>query len=278
MKLTDYIAHFLYNNNIDTIMSITGGFAMHLNNSFGNHGKFNIYYNHHEQACGYSAIGYSKATNKPSIVCVTSGIASLNAATTCLTAYQDSVPILYISGQVASESLLNNNNLRSCAFADCNIMSIVKSITKYQHELYDINNLENVLNNIIENLTTGRPGPVWLSIPLDIQSKIVSNQLNIITKIENINNFDLEIVYKYLLNAKRPLIIAGNGIKISNTINKFIKFINKYNIPVVVSMLGTDIIETEHVLYSDKIGIYGNRHGNFTLQNCDLILSLGCRM
>jgi len=285
MKLSDYIVNFFYNNGIDTVMSITGGFAMHLNNSFGNHGKYNIYYNHHEQACGYSAIGYSKITNKPSIVCITSGIASLNAGTTCLTAYQDSVPILYISGQVSSELIKNKNlELRSYGFADSNIIEIVKPITKYQCEIYEIENLQNILNNIIINLTSGRLGPVWLSIPLDIQGKTINEELlnsyynNKIIKTINNNIYNFNLIYEYLLNSKRPLIIGGNGIKLSNCINKFKNFINKYKIPVVVSMLGTDIIETDNILYSGRIGIYGNRHGNFTLQNCDLILSLGCRM
>lgn len=285
IKVSDYIVNFLYKNNIDTLFTITGGFAMHLNDSFGKHGKYNIIYQHHEQACGYSAVGYSKTNSKPCVVCTTAGCAATNAITPCLVAHQDSLPILFISGQVKSTETLryiNNDNikLRHYAGADCDIISIVSEITKYSKEILNINELNDILIEAYNNLINGRPGPVWLSIPLDIQGLLIDdNEIPII--IPNLDNIiipNLDNVYNLLLESKRPLIIAGNGIKLGKCIEKFNNFIKLYKIPTVVTILGTDIIETDNELYAGKIGLIGDRHGNFTLQNCDLLISMGCRL
>ena len=285
IKVSDYIVNFLYKNNIDTLFSITGGFAMHLNDSFGKHGKYNIIYQHHEQACGYSAVGYSKTNSKPCVVCTTAGCAATNAVTPCLVAHQDSIPILFISGQVKSNETLryiNNDNikLRHYAGADCDIISIVSEITKYSKEILNVNELNDILIEAYNNLINGRPGPVWLSIPVDIQGMLIDdNEIPIINKnIDDNMPINLENVYKLLLESKRPLIIAGNGIKLGNCIDKFNNFIHLHKIPTVVTILGTDIIETDNELYAGKIGLIGDRHGNFTLQNCDLLISLGCRL
>jgi len=287
IKVTDYIVNFLYNNGLDTLFTITGGFAMHLNDSFGKHGKFNIFYQHHEQACGYAASGFSKTNSKPVIVCTTAGCAATNAISPCLVAHQDSLPILFISGQVKSTESLNALNtetmkLRHYAGADCDIISIIKPITKYCVEIFDLNNINLIMINALKNLINGRPGPVWLSIPVDIQGFLIDEQqIPIIEKDiigASINYNNLELIHKKLINSQRPLIIAGNGIKLGNCNEKFNIFLKKYNIPVVVTFHGTDLIETDNNLYCGKIGLIGDRAGNFTLQNCDLLICLGCRM
>jgi acetolactate synthase-1/2/3 large subunit len=287
VKVSDYIVDFFNKNGIDTLFTITGGFAMHLNDSFGNNKNYKIFYQHHEQACGHSAVGYSKTNGAPCIVCTTAGCAATNAITSCLIAHQDSLPILFISGQVKStESIRKINNdtmkLRHYAGADSDIISMVSEITKYAKEILDVSDLNNTLIDAFKNLITGRPGPVWLSIPVDIQGMLINDtEIPIIKNhIENVlsNDVDLEQIYKLLQSAERPLIIAGNGIKLGNSIHKFNKFITKYNIPVVVTILATDVIETDNDLYAGKIGLIGDRHGNFTLQNCDLLISFGCRM
>jgi acetolactate synthase-1/2/3 large subunit len=287
IKVSDYIVNFFNKNGIDTLFTITGGFAMHLNDSFGNHNNYKIYYQHHEQACGYSAVGYSKTISKPCIVCTTAGCAATNAITPCLVSHQDSLPILFISGQVKStESIRKINNkkmkLRHYAGADSDIISMVSEITKYSKEILDIEELDEILIKSFKNLINGRPGPVWLSIPIDIQGMLIEDrEIPIISKEINFDNFDFDKLSKIndlLISSERPLIIAGNGIKLGNCINKFNNFIKKYRIPVVVTILGTDIIQTDNELYSGKIGLIGDRHGNFTLQNCDLLISFGCRM
>jgi len=287
IKVSDYISDFFIKNNIDTIFSITGGFAMHLNDSFGKNTNYNIYYQHHEQACGYAAVGYSKTNSKPCIVCTTAGCAATNAISPCLVAYQDSLPILFISGQVKSNesiSKINTNSmkLRHYAGADCDIISIVTPITKYAKEILEVSELNEVLIESLKNLINGRPGPVWLSIPVDIQGMLIEErEICFIKKdIEKsiINQKELDLVYELLKVAERPLIIAGNGIKLGNCNKKFNTFLDKYNIPVVVSFHGTDLIESDNKLFCGKIGLIGDRAGNFTMQNCDLLISLGCRM
>lgn len=287
IKVSDYIVYFFNKNGINTIFTITGGFAMHLNDSFGNNKNYDIYYQHHEQACGYSAVGYSKTNSKPCIVCTTAGCAATNAISPCLVAHQDSLPVLFISGQVkSSESIraMNTNKmiLRHYAGADSDIISMVTPITKYATEILDVNKLHEILVTAYTNLTTGRPGPVWLSIPVDIQGMIIdipeyhpTIQNDIIIEC---NDQSIKRIHDLLINSKRPLIIAGNGIKLGNCTDKFNMFIEKYRIPVVVTMLSTDVIQTDNELYAGKIGLIGDRHGNFTLQNCDLLISFGCRM
>ena len=287
IKVSDYIVEFFYKNGINTLFTITGGFAMHLNDSFGKHGKYNIYYQHHEQACGYAATGYSKTNSKPVIVCTTAGCAATNVISPCLIAHQDSLPVLFISGQVKStESITAINTetmkLRHYAGADCDIISMIKPITKYACEILNISELNSILIDAFKNLINGRPGPVWLSIPVDIQGILIDEtdipiiQKDIVGAIVSIN--DLNSIQNELMSANRPIIIAGNGIKLGNCNEKFKEFLKKYNIPVVVTFHGTDLIETDDPLYCGKIGLIGDRSGNFALQNCDLLISFGCRM
>jgi acetolactate synthase-1/2/3 large subunit len=288
MKISDYIISFLEKNNINTLFTITGGFSMHLNDSFGKNKNFDTYYQHHEQACGYSAVGYTKTNNKISVVCTTAGVAATNTISPCLVAYQDSLSILFISGQVKStESIrkMNTTNmkLRHYAGADCDIISMVSDITKYSKEILNVNEIKDTLITAIDNLINGRPGPVWLSIPVDIQGMMIDDDEIPIIKIKtiennlNINN-NLNDIYKLLSGATRPIIIAGNGIKLANCTEKFTNFLNKYNIPITVTFHGTDLIETNNKLFCGKVGLIGDRAGNFSLQNSDLVICLGCRM
>ena len=297
VKVSDYIVDFFNKQGINTTFSITGGFAMHLNDSFGNHPNYKNYYNHHEQGCGYAAVGYSKTNNRPVIVCTTAGCAATNTITPCLVAHQDSLPVLFITGQVKSTECISQINttdmkLRHYAGADCDIISMTTPITKYAKEILDISEIPSILKNAYYHLTTGRLGPVWLSVPVDIQGFYIevdenldyniSPPLSSSSVIQGYITEDVDVymnkINKLLRESKRPLIIAGNGIKLGNCIEKFHHFIEFYQIPVVVTMLSTDVIETNHPLYSGKIGLIGNRHGNFTLQNCDLLISFGCRM
>jgi len=172
--------------------------------------------------------------------------------------------------------------LRHYAGQDCDIISMVKPITKYAYEITNVKEIQNVLIEAISNLINGRPGPVWISIPVDIQGSFIETpEINILQK--NILNMVpsseiLDNINNYLKEASKPLIIAGNGIKLGNCNEKFTRFIEKYKIPVVVSFHGTDLIETDNTLFCGKIGLIGDRSGNFALQNCDLLLSFGCRM
>lgn len=290
MKVSEYISKFFEINKINKIFTITGGFAMFLNDSFGKNKSFDIYYQHHEQACGYSAVGYSKVTNNPSVVCTTAGCAATNAITPCLVAYQDSVPVIFISGQVKTFETTThlktlNKNLRHYSGADSEIINMVKPITKYATEIYDHTKVPEILKTALSEAINGRPGPVWLSIPLDIQSMNLPDDLiinkiekNIFHSNENKDLLKLSELSELLNNAERPVIILGNGIQLANCRERLNNFIEKYKIPCVVTILGTDLINQTNEYYIGKIGLIGDRAGNFCMQNSDLLISLGCRM
>ena len=240
VKVSDFITNFLIKNDLDTVFTITGGFAMHLNDSFGKYPDFDIYYQHHEQACGYSATGFTKTNSKPCIVCTTAGCAATNTISPCLVAHQDSLPILFISGQVKSNESIRAMNteqmkLRHYAGADCDIISLVTPITKYAYEITKIEEVRSVLIEAIKNLINGRPGPVWLSICVDVQGFLMDDEIMSITipVIEkdiigqNPNFENLEELHKLVLKSERPMIIAGNGIKLGHCNEKFNQFLDK---------------------------------------------------
>lgn len=283
MKVSDYVVEFLKERNLTSLFTITGGFAMHLNDSFG-HSSFNIYYQHHEQACGYAAVGYTKACNKPSVVCTTAGVAATNAISPCLVAYQDSIPVFFISGQVKSAETIRKMNtsemkLRHYAGADCDIISAVSSITKFSHEITSVSELPDVLMKAWGAMTTGRLGPVWISIPVDIQGMSLDIPLLHHTVPKQLTQqVDLTELYSLLQQSKRPLLLIGNGVKLGGCQMKLREFVDVYKIPCVFTILSTDLLETYHPLNFGKVGLIGDRCGNFTMQNCDLLISLGCRM
>jgi acetolactate synthase-1/2/3 large subunit len=283
IRVSDYIVKLLEASGIDTVFGLTGGFAMHLNDSFGKSG-FKSYYNHHEQACGYAAMGYTKTCNKPSVVCTTSGIAATNAISPCLDAYQDSVSILFLSGQVKTFDTIRTINsktehkLRNYAFSDSDLISMVSGITKFSHELTCVEEVKHIMQAAMTALTTGRGGPVWLSIPLDIQGSIIDDEITSHVLNPQPTEINLSHVYKLLEEATRPIIIAGNGIKLANCREKFASFVETHKIPVVTSYLGSDLIESASPYFVGRVGIYADRCGNFAVQNSDLLIVLGCRL
>ena len=258
MKVSDYITKFLIEKGINKCFSVTGGFAMHLNDSFGQ--ELDVTYTHGEQPAGYAALGWSSYEHNPSVCCVTSGCGATNAVTPCLIAYQDSVPVFFISGQVHSGDNIRSRGGKDRGYfgSDCDIVESVKSITKYAVELTDPRDTHKVLEECYENLTTGRLGPVWLSVPVDVQAmQILPREF-------------LDIWSK----AERPIVLAGNGIHTSKTREKFREFLKKHSLPYVVTFFGSDLGDD----YVGKTGLIGNRSGNFAIQNADLILCLGSRL
>ena len=274
MKVSDYIADYLLKKGIKQCFSVTGGFAMHLNDSFGQ--KLDVVYQHGENQCGYAAMGYSKMNQTPSVVCTTAGCGATNAVTPCLVAYQDSVPVLFISGAVPHKENVRylNHSTRTYSGSDCDIIDAVKNITKFSYEITDPNEIREVLDQCTWNLTSGRPGPVWLSVPLDIQSMQVPENVRGWSPppvSANARAFDLHTWEK----SKRPVILVGGGVHNSKTEKQLEEFVKLHKIPVVCSFFGTDLVPEYNV---GRVGIIGDRTGNFVIQNSDLILCLGCRM
>jgi acetolactate synthase-1/2/3 large subunit len=274
MKVSDYITNFLIERGIQKCFSVTGGYSMHMNDSFGE--KFDVIYTHGEQPAGYAALGWSAYEHNPSVCCVTSGCGATNAITPCLIAYQDSVPVFFISGQVHRDDNIRTHGgkMRGYFGSDCDIVECVKGITKYAVELTDPKDTHRVLQECYDNLTSGRLGPVWLSIPVDVQSmqvpELIPTHVSFESTCDTFPNEFLEIWSQ----SKRPIVLAGNGIHLSKTREKFKEFVKQHTVPYVVSYFGSDLGDD----YIGKVGILGNRSGNFAIQNADLIICLGCRL
>lgn len=304
ISVADYVAHFLDERQIRNVFTISGGYSMVLNDSINKNKNMRTLFQHHEAACGYAALGFSKCTAHPSVVLTTAGVGAINPLASCLVAFQDSTPVMYISGQVKTAETVRKMNryltdrppVRHYSGADCDIVAMVEPITKYAIELENAHDIVQVMNAAYTKMTTGRSGPVWISIPLDLQGALIdappaaaaaqppSLTTNIIPFCDFERKFhtDQDPIYenirKILAQSKRPLIIAGGGIKIAKCEREFSIFIQKNNIPVVCSIHGTGLVESASALAIGKVGIIGDRCGNFAIQNCDVLLCLGCRM
>ena len=279
IKVSDYIFQFLKEKGIDTIFSVSGGAAAHLLNS-ARDGDFQFICNYHEQACAMAAEGYAKIANKPACVLVTNGPGSANTITGVLGAYQDSVPMIIISGQVPVNQSLSSTSLslRQIGVQECDIISMVSSITKYAVQVIDPNSIQEHLNNAYHLSVTGRKGPVWLDIPLDVQSAFIepTNLTPFPTEIYNQSNLD--DVIDILINASKPLIVIGNGIHLSDTEDEFLRIKNLLQIPVVATWGAKDILPQSDSLYIGNFGLLGERAANFAIQTADVLLILGSRL
>lgn len=289
MKLSDYIVNFLENYGVTDIFMFTGGGCMHLVDSFGRSEKIKYICNHHEQACAMAAQAYSKLKNDLGVALVTSGPGSTNTITGVAGAYLDSVPCLFISGQTKRGQTVYNSGikkLRQFGIQEINIIPIVESITKYAVMINEPSKIRYHLEKALYIAKSGRPGPVWLDIPLDVQVaeineselvEFVKGELEANYKIRP-DNHEMLAVVNSLKKADRPVIIAGHGIRLANACEKLISIVQEYNIPVVTPIMGIDVINSKHKCYIGRIGTKGTRAGNFAMQNSDLILSIGSRL
>lgn len=288
IKLSDYVTKFFEEKNVENMFMLTGGGCMHLVNSFGNSKKIKYWCTHHEQSAAIAAETYSKMKNDLGLVLVTSGPGATNTITGVLNCYQDSIPVVFISGQTKVKQTVANSsikNLRQFGSQEVDIVSIVKPITKYAVEIQDASEIRYHLEKAVFEAKSGRPGPVWLSIPLDIQGALIDeNNLKGFAD-NNFENIKLKTSYEeveYILNslknAKRPVIIAGHGIRLASANDLLDKFCKSYKIPVVTPIMGIDNLEDNHICNIGRIGTKGTRAGNFTMQNADLIISLGSRL
>lgn len=284
IRVADYIADYLYNIGVKYVFMIPGAGSMVLNDAVTFHKKLKYICCHHEQALALAALGYAEYTGKLGVVTTTSGCGGTNAITGVLNAYQDNVPVLIISGQIKYKDTIRNSGLKLKQFGvqEADIIPMVKPITKFAEMVTDANEIKYYLDKAINSaLYDGVPGPVWLNIPLDVQSAIVESP-PLEACIEP-HEFDFAKNYEThletaLCNHKRPIVIAGHGIRLSGTIDKFREFIENSKIPFVTTKLGTDVLPFNHPLYVGKIGTKGDRAGNFAVQNADLIISLGSRL
>ena len=285
MRVADYIAKTLADMDIKHIFMIVGGGAMFLNDAFGLEKRIQYICNAHEQASAMAAEGYARITGKMAVVCVTSAPAGTNTLTGVLGQWVDSIPVLYISGQVRYATTVASTGLplRQLGDQEINIVDIVKPITKYAVMITDPLEIRYHLEKAVYLAIHGRPAPVWLDIPLDVQSAIVDE-----TKLKSYKpfygqkyiafNHDVDNVIENLATSERPVILAGAGIRLSGVVEEFYQLAEKIGAPVQVAWDAIDLFPSDHPLYAGRPSTLGQRGANFIFQNSDLLLSIGCRL
>lgn len=286
VKVSDLIVKTLAKHGIDTCFSVTGGGSMHLNHSFSMNKKFNVIYNHHEQASSIAAESFYRLNNQLCTLNVTSGPGGTNAITGVYGAFVDSIGMIVLSGQVKLETTVSASKvpLRQLGDQELDIIPVIKPITKFSKMITKPNDILYDLEKAIYLAKSGRPGPCWLDIPLDIQAAMVDvrklKRYVCPKEIENKTQFNNQLSKILLLikKSKRPVIYCGSGIRLSGRYVYFLKLIDLLNIPVVSSFNSQDVIWEDHKLYIGKAGTVGDRPGNFAVQNSDLLLVLGSRL
>lgn len=284
VKVSDYIVKFLEKKKFSHVFGITGGGAMHLNNSFGNSSKMKFIFFHHEQSASMAAESYFRASNKPCLLHTTSGPGATNAITGVTGAWIDSIPMFIISGQVPTKDMINKTKTRQIGVQEINIIDLVKPITKYSKVVNEPEDIDIILNEAFEIMLEGKPGPVWIDVPLDIQSKFLNTKKikiykkNKHKKIPKFKLKDAQKLLKLLNFSSKPLLIIGNGIHISNTTKEFTSLFNKLKVPVISSWNSSDIINSQNNLYVGRMGIFGDRAANFAVEHSDLIIVIGSRL
>lgn len=287
IKLSDYIVSFLIDHGVTDAFMVTGGGAMHLNDSFGSNPKLHYWCNHHEQASAMGAEGYTRLTGRIAPVQVTSGPGGTNTLTGLIGMWLDSIPGLFISGQSKLEMTIGNSKVRQIGLQELPIVKVVKPITKYAVMISKPEEVKYHLEKALYLATTGRPGPSWIDVPLDIQSaKIDPTSLISFDPKEIIQDLDNQAsvrrsvrkTVELLKKAKRPVILAGNGIRLAGMAKEFIQLAERFNIPVLTAVTAHDLIHSSHRLFFGRPALFGERVGNFIVQNSDLLVTIGTRL
>jgi acetolactate synthase-1/2/3 large subunit len=281
MRVCDWIADYLKSIGVERVHGLMGGGAAGLNDGFIKQNMPYVCY-HNEQGAGHAAIGESKYTGKLAVVNPTTGCAGTNCATSVLDAWQDGVPVLFISGNVRKDTCsgyINNSkniNIRKYGIQEHHVVDTYKSITKMSRFIVDARDVAYVLQEAVYLATTGRPGPVWIDIPGDVQLAPMPESFGRFVPPAVPNSTDtFNEVRDAIAQSKRPLVLAGYGIRQSGTVDEFVRFIEKYQVPYVSTYGARDYTANDCVLSIGAIGQRGSRAGNFALQNADLLIVLG---
>ena len=286
-KVSDYIADHIAEWGIHDVFTVTGGGAMHMNDAFGHHPKLHCTYQHHEQACAMAAEAYARMDNRMAAVCVTTGPGATNAITGVLGGWMDSIPMLVFSGQAryATTVAASGLKLRSMGVQECNIVPVVTSITKYAQMIIHPEDIRYHLEKALYMAVNGRPGPVWLDIPLDVQGAVIDTeklrgydpQENPKEKPAEISQDVIQQILDKIEKSRRPVLFPGNGVRLAGAMDDFQKLVNILGVPVITGMSSVDAMESEHPYFAGRSGGTGTRPGNFALQNSDVLLSIGNR-
>lgn len=282
LNVSDYIINFFSKKNIKHVFLVPGGGNMYLINSVKKSNKMKYTSFFHEQSAAIASEAYSRIKEDIGVCCVTSGPGSTNAITGVVGSWIESIPLIIISGQVKTENLTHiKDKVRQTGPQEVDIVSMVKKITKYSKTIKKKEQIPAELNKAYEIATTGRKGPVWLDIPLDIQSSYITKPSTLIKKKKLKNNISVSTVKKIkdlISKSKRPLIYIGHGLRLSGGVPLFKKFINSHKIPFVTTWLAADIISSYHPLNQGRPGVVARRYSNFAIQNCDLLICIGARI
>jgi acetolactate synthase I/II/III large subunit len=288
IKLSDYVWNHLADAGIRQAFLVTGGGAMHLNDSLGRCGRIAITCNHHEQACAMAAEGYARVSGRPAAVNVTTGPGGINALNGVFGAWTDSVPMLIISGQVKRETCMGCNNvpgLRQLGDQEADIISMVKGITKYAAMVTEPESIRYHLDKALTLATSGRQGPCWLDIPVDVQAAMIDEAaLKTYEPTADLPRWDAAQVtaqcgevLERLRKSERPVIMAGTGVRLADAVDVFRRTIRRLGIPVTTAWTH-DLVASDDPLYCGRPGSIGDRAGNFAVQNADLVLVIGSRL
>ena len=292
MRICDYIAEYFWNKGCKHVYGLMGGGASGLNDGFIKQGKIKYICFHNEQGAAHAAVAEAKLTGNISVVNPTTGCGGTNCITSLLAAWQDSVPVIFISGNVGLEQcsrFLKENTvapgLRKYGIQEHDIIDTVKSITKASLFLDHPAKIKEYLDHAVDLATTGRPGPVWIDIPSNIQTAELPDALTSYNNTIQHTDAWLHIgkhvntsLHELIVNADRPVVLAGQGIKQSKSVELFKKFIEYYNIPYVYTYGASDLLPYAHPLSIGAIGIKGSRAGNFAMQSADALIILGCSL
>ncbi len=292
IRLADYVANFLVEHGVTDAFSVVGGGAMHLNDALGHKEGLHVTYNHHEQACAIAAEAYARLDNKIAAVCVTTGPGGTNALTGVVGGWLDSIPMFILSGQVRYDTTARyalaytETPLRAMGDQEYDIVKSVTPMTKYATMIEDPKQIRFALEKAWHLATTGRPGPVWVDIPVNYQGSFIeTDDLQGYDPAEDdallpppVDDETVALLLRKLKEAKRPVFHAGYGIRLSGAYETFRRVAEKLNIPIVTYWNAVDLIENDHPLYCGRAGNMGDRPGNWAIQNADFILAVGTRI
>ena len=287
MMVSDYIFEFLKNKGVDTAFLVTGGQAMYLNDALARCPEIKPICTHHEQSAGMSADAYSRITGKLGLAVVTAGPGSINVVNGLVGGWTDSAPMMVISGQSALSAVeyQEKSGIRQYGVQGIFIKPFVEKATKYFVTVDDPSKIKYYMQKAYYLALNGRPGPVWIDVPLDVQRMVVPETLQMEYTPDHTDEIPASERNKYvkdvgdlLKSSVRPLIIAGQGVRLSGAQSVFLELVEKLKIPVITARLGIDLIESDNDLFVGRPGNYGERSANFAIQNADVILSLGCRL
>ena len=292
MRVADYIWKTLADKGVRHVFLVTGGGAMHLNDALGLEGRIKYVCNLHEQACAMAAEGYARASGGPGVICVTTGPGGTNALTGVMGAWLDSVPMVVVSGQVKRATMVTacpHLSLRQLGDQEYNIVDAVRPMTKFAKTVMSVEEVPGVLEDAWRICREGRPGPVWIDVPLDVQAAAMAEEVRGFGeegrgKREEGRGFgeegggDVTRVVEALKAAKRPAVIVGSGVHNAHCEELFLKVAEALSVPVLTSISGIDLIPSDHPLFFGRPGILGERPANLIMQNSDLLVVLGTRM